>query len=60
MVVELEGYKPNSLVRRLENLGYLTSREINHQVAVARPVGIEITNGEAKICAKRKLHNEFI
>jgi|SRR5580692_2380220 hypothetical protein len=47
----------NSLVKRLEKIGYLTSTEINQTLAIARPTGIEIANGCATICANRKEHD---
>jgi hypothetical protein len=60
-LIEKQGiaHKRMSLISRLENLGYFTSTEISPDLVICRPTGIEVVNGEATICAKRKEHDQI-
>ncbi len=52
-------YKNNSLLKRLEQLGYLTSMEANLHSALIRPTGVQINNNDVTICANRQEHDAF-
>lgn len=60
-LIEKDGiaHKRMSLIARLESLGYFTSTEISPDLVICRPFGIEVCNGEATICAKRKEHDQI-
>jgi|GEM_PF-6521846 hypothetical protein len=61
LVIERNGksHKKKPLIKRLEKLGYFTSTEIVGYLAICRPTGVEVANGEATICAKRKEHDQI-
>ena len=57
IIVDETPSRKNSLVKRLEKIGYLTTTEISPNTVIARPTGIEVSNYEATICANRKDHD---